>query len=68
MLKENNRLITEEKELLTLMNSFFQHNRGSRYIKKGNESLLNSINYQNVNDALENFENHASVGKIRQTF
>ena len=67
MLEENNRLVTEEKELLTLMNTFFQHNRGSRYIKDI-ESLLNSINYQNVSDALENFKNHHSVHKIIQTF
>ena len=38
------------------------------HIKKDNDWSLNSINYQNINNVLEKFENHHSVHKIRQTF
>ena len=37
-------------------------------IKKDNDSPLNSITHQNINDALEKYKNHSSVDKIRQTF
>ena len=60
MLKESNRLITEEKELVTVMNTFFVIIT---------ESLdLNPINSENLNDILEKHITHPSVQEISQTF
>ena len=59
MLKENNRLITEEKKLATVMNSFFVNITESLDLKKDDDSSLNPINSENINDILE---------KISQTF
>ena len=50
MLKENNRLITEEKELATVMNNFFINITESLDLKKDDDSSLNSINSKNLND------------------
>lgn len=36
--------------------------------KKDNDSILNSINYQNINYILEISKNHSYVLKVRQTF
>ena len=63
MLKENNRLITEEKELATVMNTFFVNITESLDIKKDDNSSLNLINSKNINDILEKHENHPSVHK-----
>ena len=68
MLNEKNRRITEEKELATVMNTFFDNIADRLDIKKGNDSSLNSINFQNMNDVLENFKNYPGVHTIRQTF
>ena len=48
MLKEENELITDVKELATVMNTFFVNITESLDIKKDNDSTLNSINCQNI--------------------
>ena len=53
MLKENNRLITEEKKLATLMNTFFVNIAESLDLKKDDDSPLNPINSENINHILE---------------
>ena len=53
MLKENNRLIAEEKELTTVMNTFFVNITESLDLKKDDDSSLNPINSENINDILE---------------
>ena len=68
MLKENNRLITEEKELATVMNTFFVNITESLDLKKDDDSSLNPINFENINDILEEHKNHPSVQEISQTF
>ena len=50
MLKENNRLITEEKELATIMNNFFVNITESLDLKKDDDSSLNPISSENMND------------------
>ena len=66
MLKENNKLITVEKELATVMNTFFVNITESLDLKKDDDSLLNRINSENINDILEKRKNHPSVQKISQ--
>ena len=68
ILKEKNWLITEETELGTVMSTFCVNIAELLDIKKDNDSPLNSITHQNINDALEEYKNHSSVDKIRQTF
>ena len=68
MLKESNRLITEEKELVTVMNTFFVIITESLDLKKDDDSSLNPINSENINDILEKHKNHPSVQEISQTF
>ena len=68
MLKENNRPITEEKELVPIMNTFFVNIAESLDLKKDDESSLNPINSENINDILEKHKNHPSVQEISQTF
>ena len=68
MLKENNRLITEEKELATVMNTFFVNIAESLDLKKDDDSSLNPINSENINDILEKHKNHPSVQEISQNF
>ena len=68
MLKEKNRLIAEEKELATVMKTFFVNITEILDLKKDDESSLNPINSKNINDILEKHKNHASVHKISQTF
>ena len=68
MLKENNRLITEEKELATVMNTFFVNMTESLDLKKDDNSSLNPINFENINDILEKHKNHPSLQEISQTF
>ena len=53
MLKENNWLITEEKELTNVINTFFVNITESLDLTKDNDSSLNSINSENINDILE---------------
>ena len=48
MLKENNRLITEEKQLATVMNTFFVNITESLDLKKDDDSSLNPINSENI--------------------
>ena len=48
MPKENNRLIKEEKELPTVMNTFFVNIAESLDLKKDHDSLLNPIYSENV--------------------
>ena len=50
MLKENNRLIAEEKELTTVMNTFFVNITEILDLKKDDDSSLNPINSENIND------------------
>ena len=52
MLKEN-RLITEEKELDTVMNTFFVNITESLDLKKDDDLSLNPTNSENINDILE---------------
>ena len=68
MLKENNRFIIEEKELSTVMNTFFVNITESLDLKKDDDSSLNPINSENTNDTLEKHKNNPSVQKISQTF
>ena len=69
MLKENNRLITEEKELATVMNTFFVNITERLDLKKYDDSSLNPINSENISDILEKHKNHPrSVQEISQTF
>ena len=68
MLKEKNRLITEKKELATVMNTFFVNITKSLDLKKDDDSSLNPINFENINDILGKHKNHPSVHKISQTF
>ena len=68
MLKESNRLITEEKELVTVMNTFFVIITESLDLKKHDDSSLNPINSENLNDILEKHITHPSVQEISQTF
>ena len=53
MLKENNRLITEKKELATIMNNFFGNIAKRLDLKKDDGSSLNPINSENINNILE---------------
>ena len=50
------------------MNTVFDNIADSLGIKKNNNSSLSSIDYQNMNNVLENFKNFLSVRKIRQVF
>ena len=68
MLKEDNRLIIEEKELATVMSTFFVNITESLDLKKDDDSSLNPINSENTNDILEKHKNNPSVQKISQTF
>ena len=67
MLKENNRLITEEKELATVMNTFFVNITEFRS-KKDDDSSLDLISSENISDILENHKHHPTVQEISQTF
>ena len=67
MLKENNRPITEEKELVPIMNTFFVNIAENLDLKKDDDSPLNPISSENIND-LEKLKNYPSVHKISQTF
>ena len=68
MLKENNRLITEGKELTILMNTFFVNITESLSLKNDDHSSLNPINSENINDILEKHNHHSSVHETNQTF
>ena len=68
MVKENNRLITEEKELATILNTFFVNITESLDLKKDDYSALSPINSENTNDILEKHKHHPSVQEIGQTF
>ena len=66
ILEEKNRRITKEKELTTVRNAFFDDIEESADIKKDYDSSLNSIKYQEINDALQKSRKHPGVDKIRQ--
>ena len=66
ILEEKNRRITKEKELTTVRNVFFDDIEESVDIKKDDDSSLNSIKYQKINDALQKSRKHPGVHKIRQ--
>ena len=68
MLKENNWLITEEKELASVMNNFFVNIKESLDLKKYDDPSLNFLDSQNLNDILEKHKHHSSVHKISQNF
>ena len=55
MLKENNRLVTEEKQLATVMNTFFVNITVFRS-KNDDDSSLNPINSENINDTQKNIK------------
>ena len=50
MLKGNNRFITVEKELATAMNTFFVNITESLDLKKDDDSSLNPLDSENIND------------------
>ena len=50
MLKENSRLISKEKELATVMNTFFVNITESLDLKKHDDSSLNPISSENINE------------------
>ena len=68
MLKENNRLITEKKELVTVISTFFVNITEILDLKKDDDSSLNPINSENISDILEKYKHHPSVHEISQTF
>ena len=67
MLKENNRLIAAEKELATVMNTFFVNITESLDLKKDDDSL-NPINIKDINNILEKHKHHPSVHVINRAF
>ena len=67
-LKENKLLITGEKELSTVTNTFFVNITESLDLKKDNTSSLNPINSENIDNILERHKHHPSVHEISQTF
>ena len=50
------------------MNTFFVNIAESLDLKKHDDSLLNPINSENINDILEKQKNHPSLQEISQTF
>ena len=50
------------------MNNFFGNIAKSLDLKKDDDSSLNPINSENINDILEKHKNHPSVQEISQTF
>ena len=68
ILKENNRLLTEEKELATVMNTFFINITERLDLKNDDDSSLNPISFENLNDILEKNKHHPSLHEISQTF
>ena len=68
MLKENNRIITEEKELATPMHTLFINITKSLDIKKDNNSSSNPINSENISDILEKHKPYPSVHETSQNF
>ena len=68
MLKENNRIITEEKELATPMHTLLVNITKSLDIKKDNNSSLNPINSENISGILEKHKPYSSVHETSQTF
>ena len=68
MLKESNRHITEEKDLATIMNTFFVNMTESLDLKKDGVLSLNLINSENINDILRKHKNHPSITEISRTF
>ena len=67
MLKETNRIITEEKGLVTVMNSFFVNITESLDLKKDDDTL-NTINSKNINNILKEYKHHPSVNVINRAF
>ena len=68
MLKENNRLIAEENKLASVMNIFFVNITESLDLKKYDDSSLNFLDSENINDILEKHKHHSSVHKFNQNF
>ena len=50
------------------MNTFFVNIAESLDLKKDDDSSLNPINSENINDILEKHKHHPSVHKISQAF
>ena len=68
MIKENNLLITEEKELANVMSTFFVTITETLDLKKDDDSSLNLIYSENINDILEKHKHHPRIRRISQTF
>ena len=68
MRKENIRVITEEKELSTVMNTFFVNITESLDLKNDDDLSLNPLDSENINDILGKHKHHHSIHKISQTF
>ena len=61
LLKEKGNLVSDEKELATIMNNFFINITKDIELKKDSKSKLN-----NLEDILEAFESHPSIEKIKK--
>ena len=59
LLKEKGNLVSDEKELATIMNSFFINITKDLELKKGSRCKLNKLE-----DILKAFESHLSIEKI----
>ena len=61
MLKEINRLISEEKQLATIKNTFFVNITESLDLKKDNDASLNLFDSENTYNILEKHKRHPSL-------
>ena len=61
LLKKKGNLVSDEKELATIMNNFFINITKDVELKKDSKSKLN-----NLEDILEAFESHPSIEKIKK--
>ena len=62
LLKEKGNLVSNEKQLATIMNSFFINISKGSELKEDNE-----INGNTLEDALDAFNSHPSIERIRRT-
>ena len=60
-MKEKDNLVSDEKELATIMNNFFINITKDLELKKDNKGKLN-----NLEDILKAFESHLSIEKIKK--
>ena len=63
LLKEKGKLVSDEKQLASIMNKFFNNIKKSLKLKEDQGSPPVTLN-----DTLKNFIFHPSIDKIRKTF